>query len=180
MSLLSVRNYSSPLIARSPRTGELVTAEVDTRGTRECTVHISTDDGRSWKPGGNPMVEPFTDCSIGAEYGSYFNLFFDRDGVLYLPFAANDPALKTAPRPVETEDERDYIPRNVFLARSTDGGRTFTTSPSTRWPRATLISTTRGWSAPSIQRSFLCVRGLAPGRILQHHAEAQEPRRHLE
>lgn len=48
--------------------------------------------------------------------------------VLYLPFAADDPALKTAPRPVETEDERDYIPRNVFLARSTDGGRSFTTS----------------------------------------------------
>ena len=123
-----VRNYSSPLIARNPKTGELVTAEVDTRGTRECTVHISTDNGRSWRPGGNPMVKPFTDCSIGAEWGAYFNLFFDRNGVLYLPFAANDPVLKTTDRPVETEDERDYIPRNVFLARSTDGGRTFSTA----------------------------------------------------
>ena len=74
------------------------------------------------------MVKPFTDCSIGAEWGAYFNLFFDRNGVLYLPFAANDPALKTANRPVDTEDERDYIPRNVYLARSDDSGRTFTTA----------------------------------------------------
>jgi hypothetical protein len=80
-----VRNYSSPLIARNPKTGELVTAEVDTRGSRECTVHISTNDGRSWKPGGSPMVKPFTDCSIGGEYGAYFNLFFDGKGVLICP-----------------------------------------------------------------------------------------------
>jgi hypothetical protein len=123
-----VRNYSSPLIARNPKTGELVTAEVDTRGTRQCTVHISTNGGRTWAPGGDPMTKPFTDCSIGAEYGAYFSVFFDKDGVLYLPFAANDPALKTTLRPVETEDERDFIPRSVFLARSTDSGRTFTTT----------------------------------------------------
>lgn len=129
-----VRDYSSPLIARNPKNDELVTAEVDVRGTRECTVHISTDQGRSWAPGGSLMVKPFTDCSIGAEYGSYFSVFFDRNGVLYVPFAANDPALKAAPRPVETEDERDFIPRHVFLARSTDGGRTFATSDVWRSP----------------------------------------------
>lgn len=67
-----VRNYSSPLIARNPKTGELVTAEVDTRGTRQCTVHISTNDGQTWALGGDLMTKPFTDCSIGAEYGSYF------------------------------------------------------------------------------------------------------------
>ena len=34
-----VRNYSSPLIARNPKTGELVTAEVDTRAleSARCT-----------------------------------------------------------------------------------------------------------------------------------------------
>ena len=123
-----VRNYSSPLIARNPKNGQLAIASVDTRGTRECVVHLSSDEGRSWTPGGRLMTPPFTDCSIGAEWGSYFSVFYDRKGTLYVPFAANDPALKTAPRPVETEDERDYIPRHVFLARSTDGGKTFRTS----------------------------------------------------
>ncbi|MDQ3895653.1 MAG: glycoside hydrolase [Actinomycetota bacterium] len=123
-----VRNYSSPLIARNPKNGQLAIASVDTRGTRECVVHLSSDDGRSWAPGGNLMTPPFTDCSIGAEWGSYFSVFYDHNGILYVPFAANDPALKTAPRPVETEDERDFIPRHVFLARSTDGGKTFRTS----------------------------------------------------
>lgn len=129
-----VRDFSSPLIARNPKTGELVTAEVDIRGNRECTVHISTDAGRSWFVGGNMMVKPFTDCSIGAEFGSYFSVFFDRDGVLYVPFAANDPAALTKPRQVATEDDRDYIPRNIYLARSTDSGRSFVTATAFKVP----------------------------------------------
>lgn len=129
-----VRNYSSPLITRNPKNGQLAIASVDTRGTRECVVHLSNDDGRSWTPGGSLMTPPFTDCSIGAEWGSYFSVFYDRNGTLYVPFAANDPALNTAPRPVETEDERDFIPRHVFLARSTDGGKTFQTSIVHRTP----------------------------------------------
>jgi hypothetical protein len=123
-----VRAHNSPQLARNPKTGELVVAEVDSFGSRECTVHISVDDGRSWFRGGNPMVKPFTDCSIGAEWGTYFNVFFDRNGVLYVPFAANDPQALAEPRPVTTEDTRDYVPRHVFLARSTDGGRSFSTT----------------------------------------------------
>ena len=67
-----VRNYSSPLIARNPKNGQLAIGSVDTRGNRECVVHLSNDDGRSWAPGGGLMTAPFTDCSIGAEWGSYF------------------------------------------------------------------------------------------------------------
>ncbi len=123
-----VRAHNSPLIARNPRNGELVVAEVDARGTRECVVHISTDAGRSWFAGGNMMVKPFTDCSIGAEYGAYFNVFFGSDGTLYIPFAANDPADLTKQRVVTTEDDRDAIVRNIYLARSSDSGRSFTTA----------------------------------------------------
>ncbi len=129
-----VRDFTSPLIARNPKTGELVTASVDIRGNRECGVHISTDAGRSWFAGGNMMVKPFTDCSIGAEFGSYFSLFFDREGVLYIPFAANDPADLTKPRPVTTEDDRDSIARHVYLARSTDSGRSFVTATAYKVP----------------------------------------------
>ncbi|MGH2706348.1 MAG: hypothetical protein ACRDJ4_15065, partial [Actinomycetota bacterium] len=123
-----VRAHNSPQLARNPKTGELVVAEVDSFGSRECTVHISVDDGRSWFRGGNPMMRPFTDCSIGAEWGNYFGLFFGRNGVLYLPFAANDPKELAQTRPVTTEDTRDFIPRHVFLASSTDGGRSFSTT----------------------------------------------------
>ena len=129
-----VRDFTSPLIARNPKTGELVTASVDIRGNRECVVHISTDAGRSWFTGGGMMVKPFTDCSIGAEWGSYFSLFFDSEGVLYMPFAANDPADLTKPRTVVTEDDRDSIARNVYLARSNDSGRSFVTATAYKVP----------------------------------------------
>ena len=79
-----VRAHATPLMARNPKNGELVIAEVDVRGSRECAVHISADDGRSWFPGGEVHVKPFTDCSVGAEYGPHFMPFFDRDGVLYV------------------------------------------------------------------------------------------------
>ncbi len=124
-----VRAHMLPLLARNPGNGELVVAEVDGRGSRECVVHISSDGGRSWRPGGAFMVKPFTDCSIGAEYGPAAMPFFDRDGVLYVAFSANDPArLLDSERPVSTADVREDIPRNAYLARSTDGGRTFTTT----------------------------------------------------
>lgn len=74
-----VRAHATPLIARNPKNGELVVAEVDVRGSRECAVHISTDDGRSWVQGGAIHVKPFTDCSIGAEYGPHVMPFFDND-----------------------------------------------------------------------------------------------------
>lgn len=123
-----VRAHATPLLARNPKNGELVVAEVDVRGSRECAVHISTDDGRSWARGGDIHVKPFTDCSVGAEYGPHVMPFFDRNGVLYVVTTANDPndlagqARQSTP---EFPRTRSFIPRNVYLARSTDGGRTF-------------------------------------------------------
>ena len=48
-----VRAHATPLLARNPKNCELVIAEVDVRGSRECAVHISTNDGRSWFRGGD-------------------------------------------------------------------------------------------------------------------------------
>jgi hypothetical protein len=124
----NVRAHITPQIARNPKSGELVIAEVDGRGTRECAVHISVDDGRSWFPGGGFMQRPYTDCSIGAEFGPHAIPFFDDEGVLYVAFSANDPArLASSDRPTAPNDFRDSVPRNAYLAKSTDGGRTFTT-----------------------------------------------------
>ena len=124
-----VRAHTSPAIALNPKNGELVVVEADVRGSRKCSVHISTDDGRSWFPGGDPMVEPYTDCTIGAEWGSYFSALFDRNGVLYIPFAANDrKAFESSDRAPGVGNERSTVPRHIFLARSTDGGRSFETA----------------------------------------------------
>ena len=113
-----VRGHSTPQLARNPRTGELVVVESDPRSaSRSCVIHISTDRGRSWFPGGDPMVKPFTDCSFYAEYGPYATLAFGRDGTLYVAFVASEQLNRI----------RNETPRHVFLARSTDSGRTFDT-----------------------------------------------------
>lgn len=133
-----VRAHATPLLARNPKNGELVIAEVDVRGSRECAVHISTNDGRSWFRGGDVHVKPFTDCSIGSEYGPHVLPFFDRDGVLYVVTTANDPKelfdQSRAPTP-EFPRTRSFVPRNVYLSRSTDGGRTFDVRLAYQGPR---------------------------------------------
>ncbi len=121
------RAHASPQIARNPVTGELVVAETEVRTQRTCNVHVSSDDGRSWSPGGDPMVEPWTDCSGDPDANVNFWLEFDRDGVLYMVFPANNPAEQTLPKA-----ERQ---RHIFLARSEDSGRTFHTTMVWEAPR---------------------------------------------
>ncbi len=113
-----VRAHTSPQVARNPKTGELVVVEGDIRGSRQCTVHISADDGRSWFQGGDPLEPPFTDCSFHADWGPYATMAFDRNGVLNMAIEASDPAVFA--------NTRNEAPRHLFLARSTDSGRTFT------------------------------------------------------
>ena len=113
-----VRAHSSPKIAVNPKNQQLVIVESDPRGKRSCDVHISADDGRSWTPGGDPMMEPYRDCSFYGEYGAYASMAFDKKGKLYIAFIASE----FLNRP------RDETPRHVFLARSDDGGRSFTTT----------------------------------------------------
>ncbi|MGH9279640.1 MAG: hypothetical protein ACRD12_16255 [Acidimicrobiales bacterium] len=125
-----VRAHTTPLLARNPKNGTLVVADVDIRGSRECQVHVSTDEGRTWTPGGSIMVRPFTDCSIGAEYGPHAMPFYDRNGVLYVVTTANDPKdfIEASRQPsTEFPRTRSFVPRHVYLSRSTDDGRTFTT-----------------------------------------------------
>lgn len=113
-----VRAHSSPRLARNPENGELVIVEADVRGDLKCKVHISTDDGRSWFPGGDMMTKPDPICAPGAEYGPLASPAFGTDGVLYIAYTAG-PDLGMG---------RDNTPRSLYLARSTDSGRTFTKS----------------------------------------------------
>jgi hypothetical protein len=113
-----VRAHSSPQMAVNPNTGTLAIVEADVRGDKQCAVHLSTDDGRSWFAGGTVVSEPYTDCTLDGEWGPYASIGFATDGTLYVAFVASE-AVEPSP---------EWVPRHVFLARSTDGGRTFTTS----------------------------------------------------
>ncbi|MDQ3897784.1 MAG: glycoside hydrolase [Actinomycetota bacterium] len=113
------RAHSTPQIARNPKTGVLVIADSEARTKKTVDVYRSTDDGRSWAPGGDPMLKPWTDASGNADSNIDHSMTFDRNGVLYLAFQANDPRFSSLPRMDR--------PVHLFLAKSTDDGATFTT-----------------------------------------------------
>jgi hypothetical protein len=113
------RAYATPVIARNPKNGELVVAATEARNLKTVEVFISNDDGRSWVHGGDPMVKPWTDSSGDPDANVNQTLAFDPNGVLYLAFQANDPQFSTLPRMDR--------PRSIFLARSSDSGRTWQT-----------------------------------------------------
>ncbi|MEX2291862.1 MAG: sialidase family protein [Mycobacteriales bacterium] len=113
-----IRAHSSPQMAMNPTNGELVIVSSEVRTDFGCLVHLSTDGGRTWSQGGVPMLEPWTECSGKAINGPYATAAFDQAGVLYVAFYANDPKYAAAAN----------LPIHIFLARSTDGGRTFETN----------------------------------------------------
>lgn len=112
------RAHTSAQLARNPVNGELVTIDSEVRHDLGCHVNISMDDGRRWFRGGDPHMDPWTQCSGKPINGPYATMEFDDEGVLYVAFYANAPEF--------ADDEMQ--PLHVFLARSTDGGRTFETN----------------------------------------------------
>lgn len=113
------RAYASPQIIRNHKTGELVIATTESRTLKTIEVFISTDDGRSWFPGGDPLLEPWTDSSGDPEANVNHTFAVDPDGVIYLAFQANDPQFSVLPRADR--------PRHIFLAKSADSGRSWDT-----------------------------------------------------
>ncbi|HWB72820.1 MAG TPA: hypothetical protein VG452_11435, partial [Egibacteraceae bacterium] len=80
------RAHSSPQLAINPTNGELVIVESEVRSDFGCVIHLSADDGRSWFRGGDPAMQPWTECSRKAINGPYATLAFDPGGVLYVAF----------------------------------------------------------------------------------------------
>ncbi|MDP9420376.1 MAG: glycoside hydrolase [Actinomycetota bacterium] len=136
-----VRAHSSPQIVRNPDNGELVVGETEVYHDFGINVRISADDGRSWFRGGDPMTEPFTWTSDYAINGPYFTMAVDDEAGLYMAFTATDPRF--------ADLNRAERPRSVFLARSTDGGRSFTTSFVYRVPEGdpTVVNNRRAMVA---------------------------------
>lgn len=114
------RSHATPMIAVNRDTGELAIAETEFRRTMRCNIYLSADDGETWSPGGDPTVEPYTDCGSDPVSTNNLWLTWAPDGVLHYVFTAGDPEFGDRAR-------RDR-PRSIFLARSTDGGRSFDTT----------------------------------------------------
>lgn len=114
------RAHSSPQIAVNPKTGELVILENEMRTKKTCDIHLSSDRGVSWHDGGDVMIKPYTDCAGDPISSVNFTVAFTPQGVLYAAFTARDPQAPFAAR----ADRASH----VFLARSTDSGRSFHTT----------------------------------------------------
>ncbi len=121
------RAHVVPWIVRNPDNGTLVIADTENRTRKTVDIYISTDDGRSWAPGGDPMLEPWTDSSGDPEANVNHTMVYDRDGDLLLTFQANDRRFSDLPRADR--------PRHIFFTRSGDDGRT--------WERPVKV-----WDAP--------------------------------
>ena len=121
------RAHVVPWIVRNPDNGTLVIADTENRTKKTVDIYLSTDDGRSWFPGGDPMLEPWTDSSGDPEANINHTLVYDRDGDLLLTYQANDRRFSDLPRPDR--------PRHIFFTRSSDDGRT--------WSRPVKV-----WDAP--------------------------------
>lgn len=101
----------------------------------DCRAYVSQDRGASWEPAENtvdspveqddpdadvepaPEAEPHTDCSLGSTGPQNIRTSLEQapDGTLYYAFAAHDPDAGGS--------------RSVLLARSTDQGQTWETTP---------------------------------------------------
>jgi hypothetical protein len=113
------RAHAMAQITRNPKTGTLIVADSDARIRRTVDVYRSTNVGASWQPAGDPMLKPWTDSSGDPDANVNHTLAYDKNGVLYIAFQANDPKF--------SQLARKDRPRHIFLARSTDDGLTFST-----------------------------------------------------
>jgi hypothetical protein len=113
------RGHSTPLITRNPKNGMLVIADCEARTKRTIDVYRSSDDGRSWSPGGSPMTPPWTDACGNPDSNISHSMTYDKNGVLYVGFHASDRKFATIDRPNR--------PVHIWLAKSTDDGLTFST-----------------------------------------------------
>lgn len=113
------RGYSTPQIARNPTNGVLTIADCDARNNKTLSVYRSVNEGRSWDAAGDAMVEPWVDVCGNPDSNVNHTMTYDKDGVLYIAFQANDPRFSNLPKPDR--------PMHIFLARSTDDGDTFST-----------------------------------------------------
>ena len=114
---LDISAHNSPTLARNPtKPGNLAVANRIDTPRYSCALHVSFDGGATWSPTSIPWPP-------GVEPKCYApDVAFGADGSLYLSFVT----LKGA----------GNVPDAAWIARSRDGGRTFSTPVKTRGPLA--------------------------------------------
>ena len=113
-----IRGYEAPSVVVDPADPDhMVVGDVNLIAAR-CTWHVTFDGGRTWEDGEFEVPPGFQDC--GLDSGGYIpmsNLTIGPSGALYAVLSAEGGAGTEGPRQGES----------LLLARSTDGGRTFST-----------------------------------------------------
>ena len=108
---VAVRGHAIPVVAVHPKNERIVAiAEAETRTSR-CSIHVSTDAGASWAQGTSPQPAAAPRCVRNTE-GPISDLVFSPEGTLYYAF----PGWRL-----------DDWHSQIYLARSTDLGRTWET-----------------------------------------------------
>ena len=106
------RAFASPALAVDPRRpAVLAIATADTRSS-QCAVHVSSNGGLNWTAVSGPQVPEWPNCVRNTQ-GPIAAVAFGRDSTLYYAFVGWKPT--------------DWHSR-IFLARSTDLGRTWQTT----------------------------------------------------
>lgn len=107
------RAFASPVVAVDPRDKEtIVIAHGEARGSG-CGIQFSTNAGLSWTEGASPLPRNVAAC-VRNTNGPIADLAFAPDGTLFYAFAGYPRA--------------DDFHSRIYVARSTDLGRTFQTA----------------------------------------------------
>lgn len=107
-----VRAHAVPKVAVHPDDPQtLAIAEGEAYGGR-CAVHVSTDAGLTWRGTAIDLPDEWPEC-IYANFGPIAAVTFGPDGTLYYAYSGFQP---------------DTYKQRMFLARSTDLGRSFETT----------------------------------------------------
>lgn len=110
------RTYGAPGFAVDPEDPTNIVATVAELRTKRCGLMRSTDAGQTWTAlDGSPSLDGYPACLMTNSHTTQGKVAFGRDGTLY--YALNG------------WDVQDGANRSVFLARSTDLGESWQTTP---------------------------------------------------
>lgn len=108
------RAYASPVVAVDPRDKNIIVVADGEARSSGCGLQVSTDAGLSWSEAASPLPKDVAGC-VRNTNGHIADIAFAPDGTLYYAFAGYPKA-------------NDFHSK-IYLARSGDLGRTFTSTP---------------------------------------------------
>lgn len=108
----AARAHAVPVVAVDPRDPRVVVIAEAEAYTSRCSLHVSTDGGMSWRTAAIEPNPQYPGC-VYSNFGPIVDVAFDSGGTLHYAYSGFDP--------------KTYHQR-IFLARTSDLGRTFETT----------------------------------------------------